>query len=82
MLRPQEPECPGARPGIHASKGPTVTNLLVRLFVKNWQDSDNPAVRTRYGQFAGMVGIVCNVALSLAKGIIGLRQQYREPARV
>ena len=50
MLRPQEPECPGARPGIHASKGPTVTNLLVRLFVKNWQDSDNPAVRTRYGQ--------------------------------
>ena len=72
MLRPQEPECPGARPGIHASKGPTVTNLLVRLFVKNWQDSDNPAVRTRYGQFAGMVGIACNVALSLAKGIIGL----------
>ena len=50
----------------------TVTDLLVRIFVKDWQNADDPAVRTRYGQFAGIVGIVCNVALSAAKGAIGL----------
>lgn len=49
-----------------------MTDLLVKLFVNGWQDAANPVVRTRYGQFAGIVGIVCNVALSLAKGAIGL----------
>ncbi len=49
-----------------------MTNLLVRLFVKNADDVSNPAVRTRYGQFAGIVGIICNVFLCLSKGIIGI----------
>lgn len=49
-----------------------MTEWLVRLFVKNSDDTDNPAVRTAYGQFAGIVGIVCNIVLCIAKGAIGL----------
>ena len=49
-----------------------MTEWLVRRFVKDYQDVGNAHVRTRYGQFAGIVGIVCNVLLCLGKGIIGL----------
>ena len=49
-----------------------MTEWLVRLLVKDYRNTAEPAVRTRYGQVAGMVGIVCNVALCLAKGAIGL----------
>ena len=45
---------------------------LVRRFVKDYENNDSPAVRTCYGQFAGIVGIICNIALCLSKGIIGL----------
>lgn len=47
-------------------------NWLIRRFVKNYRDVSDPAVRTAYGQFAGIVGIICNVLLCLAKGAIGL----------
>lgn len=49
-----------------------MTELLVRLFVKDAAETGKPAVRARYGQFAGIVGIVCNVVLCLGKGLIGL----------
>ena len=49
-----------------------MTDWLVRTFVKGYEDTGNPVVRTRYGQFAGIVGIVCNVLLCLGKGFIGL----------
>lgn len=49
-----------------------MTNWLVKHFVKDADNATDPAVRTRYGQFAGIVGIICNVALCLAKGVIGL----------
>lgn len=49
-----------------------MTEWLIRRFVKEYQNSDNAKVRTRYGQFAGIVGIVCNMLLCLAKGAIGL----------
>ena len=49
-----------------------MTDWLVRHFVKDWENADEPAVRTRYGLFAGIVGIICNVVLCLAKGAIGL----------
>ncbi len=45
---------------------------LVRRFVKDADNTSDAAVRTRYGQFAGIVGIVCNVALCVAKGAIGV----------
>ena len=49
-----------------------MTEWLVRHFVKGYENAEDPAVRTRYGQFAGIVGIICNIALCLGKGAIGL----------
>lgn len=48
-----------------------MTEWLVRHFVKNYEDSANPQVRTHFGQFAGIVGIICNTLLCIGKGIIG-----------
>lgn len=48
-----------------------MTDLLLKLFVKNYRDTDNPVTRTAYGKLAGLVGIVCNVLLCLTKLIIG-----------
>lgn len=49
-----------------------MTEWLVRHFVKEYQDTENPVVRSRFGQFAGIVGIICNTILCFAKGVIGL----------
>ena len=49
-----------------------MTEWLVQRFVKDCENTANPAVRTAYGKFAGIVGIVCNVLLCLGKGIAGL----------
>lgn len=49
-----------------------MTEWLVRHFVRMSEQTDDPAVRMRYGQFAGIVGIICNVMLCLGKGAIGL----------
>lgn len=49
-----------------------MTEWLVRHFVRMNEQTDDPAVRMRYGQFAGIVGIICNVMLCLGKGAIGL----------
>lgn len=49
-----------------------VTEFLVRHFVKDYENTQDARVRTRYGQMAGVVGIACNTALCLAKGVIGL----------
>ena len=47
-------------------------NLIVRLFVKDWEKSDDPAVRGAIGKLAGIAGIICNVVLFLAKLTAGL----------
>ena len=49
-----------------------MTDWLVRLLVKNYRDTEEAQVRTAYGQMAGAVGIACNIALCVAKGLIGL----------
>ena len=49
-----------------------MTEWLVRRFVKDYQEHENPKVRVAYGKFAGIVGIVCNVLLCLGKGLAGL----------
>ena len=49
-----------------------MTELLPRLFIKNHQNHDDPAVRSAYGKLAGIVGIVCNILLFAAKLIAGL----------
>lgn len=48
-----------------------MTEWLVRHFVKGYEYKDDPKVRTAYGQFAGIVGIICNILLCAAKGLIG-----------
>ena len=48
-----------------------MTEWLIRHFVKGYEYQDDPKVRTAYGQFAGIVGIICNIMLCGAKGFIG-----------
>ena len=49
-----------------------MTDFLVKLFVKNHQDTDNTDVRTSYGVLSSNVGTICNVLLFTAKLLIGL----------
>lgn len=48
-----------------------MTELLLRLFVKDYQNSNVPVVRSAIGKLAGVVGILCNVFLFLGKLIVG-----------
>ena len=45
--------------------------FLVRRFVKNHEDTENPDVRTAYGILSSVVGIFCNVLLFVVKMTIG-----------
>ena len=55
------------------TKGENImTDFLVKMFVKNYEDTDNISVRTAYGVLASGVGIACNVLLSLAKMMVGM----------
>ena len=49
-----------------------MTELLLRLFVKNHRDLKDPAVRGSVGRLAGTVGLVCNILLFLGKLAVGL----------
>ena len=48
-----------------------MTKLLLRLFVKDAQNPDAPAVRLAVGKLAGVVGILCNGLLCLGKVLVG-----------
>lgn len=48
-----------------------MTKLLLKLFVKNYNDTKNPLVREKYGSLSGAVGIVLNIILCVGKFIIG-----------
>lgn len=49
-----------------------MTNILLRLFIKNCEDTQNPVVRSSIGKLAGLTGIVCNCLLTVLKLVIGL----------
>lgn len=49
-----------------------MTELLVRLFVKNHEDIEESNVRSSYGILASIVGVICNVILFAIKLGIGL----------
>ena len=49
-----------------------MTDILLRLFIKNYDDTQNPAVRSAIGKLAGLTGIVCNCLLTVLKLVIGL----------
>ena len=44
-----------------------MTQLLIRLFVRHPDDTKNAAVRTAYGNLAGLVGMACSLLLCLGK---------------
>ena len=48
-----------------------MTQLLIRLFVKDADRVTDPKVRERYGLLGSAVGMACNVALFLIKLVIG-----------
>ena len=47
-------------------------SILIKLFIKNPDKTDDPDVREQYGKFAGVVGIVSNLLLCLMKVALGL----------
>ena len=49
-----------------------MTEWLLRRFIGADKNMTDPAVRTQVGALAGVVGIICNVMLCLAKGAIGI----------
>ncbi len=49
-----------------------MTNLLVNLFIKNYDDIKNQEVRHRYGILSGAVGIFCNLILCVLKFVSGI----------
>ena len=48
-----------------------MTNLLLRLFVKNYQDTADSRVRAAIGRLYGLVGICCNLLLFAGKLLVG-----------
>lgn len=49
-----------------------MTELLLKIFTKGSTDTNDPAVRKRYGSVASGVGITVNILLSALKLVVGL----------
>ena len=49
-----------------------MTELLIRLFIKNREDVKDNVVRQSYGKLGGFVGIGCNLLLCILKITVGL----------
>lgn len=49
-----------------------MTNLLIRLFIKDRNNVDSPAVRDSYGSLGSFTGIGCNIILFIIKFSLGL----------
>ncbi|HIV80968.1 MAG TPA: cation diffusion facilitator family transporter [Candidatus Avanaerovorax faecigallinarum] len=49
-----------------------MNSLICRLFVRDWENADDPDVRQRYGKLAGTLGIISNSILCIAKIITGI----------
>ena len=48
-----------------------LSNFLIKSFIKNSEDIENEQVRNKYGNLAGIVGIISNLALAITKIIVG-----------
>ena len=49
-----------------------LTNMLLRRFVRGYENVGDPAVREKYGALSGTVGILLNLALCLGKFLAGV----------
>ena len=45
--------------------------FLSKVFIKNYDDVKNSEVRSAYGVFGGILGIICNIILFIIKIVIG-----------
>ena len=48
-----------------------MTEFLIRHFIKNYQSTENEKVRSAYGRFSGIVGVVTNILLAVLKFTAG-----------
>lgn len=46
--------------------------LIIKTFIKNYKNHDDPNVRTAYGKLSGVVGIISNLILCSVKIIVGV----------
>ena len=53
-------------------KGNIMQNILLKTFVKDYENTTDPQVREAYGKLAGTVGIVSNTIVSALKIAVGL----------
>ncbi len=49
-----------------------MATFLIKLFIKDYEHTTDPAVRERYGKLAGIVGIISNGLLCTMKILVGL----------
>ncbi len=49
-----------------------MTELLLRLFVRDYKNTSSPSVHSAIGKLAGVTGIVCNILLFLGKLAAGI----------
>ncbi|WP_303865046.1 cation diffusion facilitator family transporter [Alkalibaculum bacchi] len=49
-----------------------MTNILIKLFVKDYRNTTNSKVRQQYGKFASIVGVVTNLILFAIKIAVGV----------
>ncbi|MBR2040259.1 MAG: cation transporter [Clostridia bacterium] len=49
-----------------------MTELIIKLFIKNSESTKDNAVRKAYGTLGGFVGIICNLILCVIKITVGL----------
>ncbi len=49
-----------------------MTELLLRLFVRDYRNTSSPSVHSAIGKLAGVTGIACNILLFLGKFAAGL----------
>ncbi|MEG2080363.1 MAG: cation diffusion facilitator family transporter, partial [Oscillospiraceae bacterium] len=48
-----------------------MTKLLIRLFIKDYNNVKDHAIRAKYGKLSGAVGIILNLILTFAKFFVG-----------
>ena len=49
-----------------------MTDFILKKFIKNSENTDDPTVRSAMGKFSGKVGIFCNILLSGGKFFAGI----------
>ena len=47
-------------------------NLIKKIFIKNYNQTENEKVRLKYGLVAGIFGIISNLILFIAKILVGI----------